>query len=301
MSTVDQLRAQIAHLQGERDEAKHCAQVARNGADEAETARRAAVARAEAAEAQVEALRAIVKRVAEGEWSDDGHTALRAAASATLASSQLESGTNPWRDIASAPKDRRQPILLIARYPTGRDWTDIYHCWWDDICWARWPHRDFGPTHWMPVVLPGAPARSEKVGDGLDWESIAEARAEQLKDLGVRYTLYSMAIRNAVDILANRGRFGIPDDALALLKGALSTEAAPAEARSVEAELREEIANLKSSVISFCAPWAVTYARDYGLPEGTLHATHYDILARCGARMVDFKRHDPTPPKAEAE
>jgi hypothetical protein len=55
--------------------------------------------------------------------------------------------------------------------------------------------------------------------------------------------------------------------------------------------LREDIKQLREEVIAFCAPWAATYARDHGYPDGHLHATHYDILARCGARMDAFKRH----------
>lgn len=66
------------------------------------------------------------------------------------------------------------------------------------------------------------------------------------------------------------------------------SRALAAEARN--ADLLAEIADLKQSVIAFCAPWAVTYARDFGFPEGHLHPTHYDILERCGARMVDFTR-----------
>jgi len=61
-----------------------------------------------------------------------------------------------------------------------------------------------------------------------------------------------------------------------------------------EAErLREEIADLKSSVIAFGAPWAGQYARDFGFPPNHLHATHYDILEKAGARMDSFVRHDP--------
>jgi hypothetical protein len=66
-----------------------------------------------------------------------------------------------------------------------------------------------------------------------------------------------------------------------------------ARAEAAETSLKarnEEVADLKSSVIAFCAPWAVTYARDMGLPEGHLHPTHYDILAACGGRMTDFTR-----------
>lgn len=58
-------------------------------------------------------------------------------------------------------------------------------------------------------------------------------------------------------------------------------------------DLREalvRISDLESSVIAFGAPWAVTYARDFGLPEGHLHPTHYDILEAAGAQMDSFTR-----------
>ena len=50
--------------------------------------------------------------------------------------------------------------------------------------------------------------------------------------------------------------------------------------------------DLQQTVIAFCGPWAVAYARDFGLPDGHLHPTHYDILEQCGARMVNFTRAD---------
>jgi hypothetical protein len=52
----------------------------------------------------------------------------------------------------------------------------------------------------------------------------------------------------------------------------------------------EEIEELRACVIAFGAPWAANYAADFGFPPGRLHPTHYDILARCGARMNDFVR-----------
>ena len=64
-----------------------------------------------------------------------------------------------------------------------------------------------------------------------------------------------------------------------------------ARAEAAEAQLsalKAENADLKTTVIAFCAPWAVEYAKDHGL-DG-LHPTHYDILEKCGARMVDFDR-----------
>ncbi len=60
--------------------------------------------------------------------------------------------------------------------------------------------------------------------------------------------------------------------------------------------LRNEVSQLKQDVIAFCAPWAVSYAKDAGLPPGHLHPVHYDILNRCGARLTDFVRHDMSVP-----
>lgn len=54
--------------------------------------------------------------------------------------------------------------------------------------------------------------------------------------------------------------------------------------------LREEIADLKMSVIAFGAPWAVSHAKNIGLADGELHPAHYDILARAGAQMDSFTR-----------
>jgi len=56
--------------------------------------------------------------------------------------------------------------------------------------------------------------------------------------------------------------------------------------------LRAEIADLKQTVIAFAGPWAVQYADQQGLPRDHLHAYHYDLLERCGARMANFTRAD---------
>ena len=56
--------------------------------------------------------------------------------------------------------------------------------------------------------------------------------------------------------------------------------------------LLDEINELRSAVVTFCGPWAVEYAQRMALPPKHLHPVHYDLLAKCGARMIDFVRHD---------
>ena len=55
-------------------------------------------------------------------------------------------------------------------------------------------------------------------------------------------------------------------------------------------KIEAEIADLKVSVVAFGAPSVVQWARDMGLPVKHLFPEHYDLLARCGARMDDFVR-----------
>lgn len=62
------------------------------------------------------------------------------------------------------------------------------------------------------------------------------------------------------------------------------------DAATPKSAATDEIADLKATVIAFCAPWATIYAREHGYPPGHLHPHHYDILERCGGRMVDFTR-----------
>ena len=66
-------------------------------------------------------------------------------------------------------------------------------------------------------------------------------------------------------------------------------------------EAAKEIERLREIVVSFCAPWAVTYAKDAGLPNGHIYPTHYDILKECGARMVSFTRAEINTPPPEEE
>ena len=62
------------------------------------------------------------------------------------------------------------------------------------------------------------------------------------------------------------------------------------EAADALLALKAEVEELRSTVVAFAGPWAVTYAKDYGLADGELHPTHYEILAKAGARMDDFRR-----------
>lgn len=64
------------------------------------------------------------------------------------------------------------------------------------------------------------------------------------------------------------------------------------EARRAAKKLAAEVIDLKTNVIAFGMPWAVSYASAFGLPYGHLHPTHYDILLNAGARMDEFIRAD---------
>jgi len=54
--------------------------------------------------------------------------------------------------------------------------------------------------------------------------------------------------------------------------------------------MRAELADANNTIVTFAAPHAVRYAKEFGLPKGHLHPVHYDILARAGARMDSFIR-----------
>ncbi|MBX9697889.1 MAG: hypothetical protein K2X74_00575 [Acetobacteraceae bacterium] len=74
----------------------------------------------------------------------------------------------------------------------------------------------------------------------------------------------------------------------------MTQRAADDEIAAMEAALAtlREVDDLRSSVVAFGAPWAVQWARDHGLPDRHIDPTHYDILARAGARMTNFVRAD---------
>jgi hypothetical protein len=73
-------------------------------------------------------------------------------------------------------------------------------------------------------------------------------------------------------------------------EGTAAPPSEPGDLANRVAALEAQVADLKQSVIAFCAPWAAEYAQNFGLPSGSLHPTHYDILERCGARMDNFTR-----------
>lgn len=74
-----------------------------------------------------------------------------------------------------------------------------------------------------------------------------------------------------------------------------NTADALVEAAARITELQDEIADLRISVVAFSAPAAARWALAAGFPPGHLHPTHYDILAKAGARMDDFVRHEVKP------
>lgn len=59
-------------------------------------------------------------------------------------------------------------------------------------------------------------------------------------------------------------------------------------------ELLDEIADLRISVVAYLGPHAAFWAEANGQPN-YLHPRHYDLLEKCGARMVDFKRYEAKP------
>ncbi len=65
----------------------------------------------------------------------------------------------------------------------------------------------------------------------------------------------------------------------------------------LEGALREA----NETIVAFAGPWATQYARDFDLPPGHLHPTHYDILEKAGGRMDDFTRAALSPKVQEGE
>lgn len=80
------------------------------------------------------------------------------------------------------------------------------------------------------------------------------------------------------------------DDAQAAVQHRYNLGQSEALNREAFEDMQREISDLKTTVIAFAGPWAAQWAKDRGLPDGHMHPTHYDLLARCGARMASFTR-----------
>lgn len=112
---------------------------------------------------------------------------------------------------------------------------------------------------------------------------------EGLEKEAARWVLRVSDIREASGVGAKPMLADLPQAIAAKFQGAESVARSATERAE---RLEKENADLKSSVIAFAAPWAVSFGEGHGLPKGHLHPAHYDLLARCGARMVDFTRAD---------
>ncbi len=107
-----------------------------------------------------------------------------------------------------------------------------------------------------------------------DYMTEAECAGQALAELQEVLSLRGMARRNAASKFLS--------DFEATLRSALSSA-------DEIARLRAEIARLRQEVVAFGGLWAVQYAKDHGLAEGELHPAHYDILAKAGGRMDNYR------------
>ena len=107
-------------------------------------------------------------------------------------------------------------------------------------------------------------------------------RAEaEMRTLGV----IEIAVRNpdVASYMAHwEGRTEKAEREVAMMRAALARKEAEAEV------IREE-------AMGFIAVAVAQYAATAGLPDGHLHPMHYDTLARFGARMDSFTRHEESP------
>ena len=101
-----------------------------------------------------------------------------------------------------------------------------------------------------------------------------------------------------LDFYADTGDMGRKPDPSSITRR--SAKALREAAARIEA-LEQQLAGLKEEALPFVAIWAAEYARDHQLPDGALHAEHYDLLAKLGARLVDWKRHERKPHDQPAE
>lgn len=123
-----------------------------------------------------------------------------------------------------------------------------------------------------------------------------EALAKRVRSIDPRDASLLTTVRRTMSALAAErdvANLGIGLRELVISRRGEQLETAEAERDAAVADverLREALVDANHSVVAFCAPWAVTYAREHGLADGFLFARHYDILAEAGARMTDFTR-----------
>jgi len=102
--------------------------------------------------------------------------------------------------------------------------------------------------------------------------------------------------RATPETLAGRGRIEMTDEQIRLLVADLRSygprQPLMRQAADEIDRMRAEIEDLRCSVIAFGGPAMNEWARLHELPKGHLFASHYDILARAGARMDSFTRHE---------
>lgn len=125
-----------------------------------------------------------------------------------------------------------------------------------------------------------------------DWDDLVEPARSALE------TLISKGddMADRIDTLAAKlAKVEAERDAADKLIAATFADAASNNIRLAEASHRAEAAeaalvDANNALIAFGSGVMVKFAKDRGLPDGHLFATHYDILAKAGARMDSFKR-----------
>jgi len=149
---------------------------------------------------------------------------------------------------------------------------------------TRWMRNPDGHDAAREIeALAAANAALVKERDALreEWVEIAAGLTDEQPEVGALWPLVS-EVSGALSASRNLFR----NEIAAHNRTKTERDAALARAERLEAEN----ADLKISVIAFCAPVAVDAARDWRLPANHLLPHHYDILEKAGARMASFTR-----------
>jgi hypothetical protein len=243
----------------------------------------------------------------EGEFTDGRFTLVTNRTATTGASAPgevLSEACKPWEFHAGEPPEYDSPLaavydagigyayerlaelLDVTDYQGGdgsEDYaTDVMNTGRNILIAAGYADDDgdlLKPAALRPIAPPAQDERLADAGDGgvREQEMRRRAVAQEIDGMGRECAPSPSALAAAGRIIAL----------------GLVTEPVPATPSASEqriAALEAENADLKSSVLAFGAPWAVTFARDRGMPDGHLHPTHYDILKGAGGRMDAFTR-----------